>query len=257
MNIKTYYHTCIIFLSLLIVSCSITGPNYTYLSKEKIKRIKNIIVIIEAGKVSPEIISIGGIGNQVYYKAYSGNVGKHSALEGFIGLLIAEAVTQYKISKALGKNKGTITKYVNSYDATQIIFQGISESFSRNTKACNYIDFDKTEFFSKRNMVILDKPNQTNIDNILSIRYRYGIGVSEKYPPQPSIVAVVEIYNPKTGELLQKIEIKTDSISLYNSIDDLPSLEEYSMDNCALFKTDLLRVSKIMGAEIARLYTYY
>ncbi|MBI5848633.1 MAG: hypothetical protein HZB31_11945 [Nitrospirae bacterium] len=49
----------------------------------------------------------------------------------------------------------------------------------------------------------------------------------------------------------------TDSGSSYASTEEIPALEKYSRDNADLFKQDLGKAAKIVGGEVARLYTYY
>ena len=237
-----------------MISCTPVRTQYAYLSKDKIKNFKKIGVIIQAEKELPGIIDIdGGIRSQTG-SYFSDHIHGGGVLGGLVQGLVLEGVTQYKISNALGKNERIITQNIDGLDAIKTIFQGISNSFSMNTQECSYIDFINIEFLSHYDK---DNFNQPEIDNVLHIRYVYGIGVSDKYPPQPSIVAKAKIYNPKTKELLEEAEIQVDSISLYNSIEEIPSLEKYSENNSALFKADLKKISEIMGAEMGRLYTYY
>ena len=258
MNIKPYFYTFVLGLCFLIVACAVNGPTYTYLSKEKIRNIKKIVVIIEAENESPEILDIGGIKEETYHSLYSGGPQLYGALGVLIAGLMAETTSQYQISKALGGDQSRITANLSNMDAIQIIFRGISKTFTEKTSACDYINFDKIIFEENQAEKTLKKIEQEQPDNILVIKYKYGIGVKKQYPPQPSIIASIEIYNPHTGILIEQTEISSDSTSLlYNSKENVPSLTKYSENGAALFKQDLLRVAENMGAEIARLYTYY
>lgn len=258
MNIKAYFYPIALGLCFLIVACAATRPTYTYLSKEKIRSIKKIIVIIEAENESPEILDIGGIRDETYHSVYSGAPHLYGALGVLIAGLMAETTSQYQISKALGEDQSRITAKIKNMDAIQIIFGGISKTFTEKTSACDYINFDKIIFEDNQDEETLKKIEQEQADNMLVIKYKYGIGVKKSYPPQPSIIATIEIYNPHTGILIEKTEISSDSTSLlYNSKENVPSLNKYSENGAALFKQDLGRVAENMGAEIARLYTYY
>jgi hypothetical protein len=258
MNIKSNNYTLVLALCFFIVACAVTGPTYTYLSEEKIRNIKKIIVIIEAENESPEILDIGGIRDETYHSLYSGGPQLYGALGVLIAGLMAETTSQYQISKALGGDQSRITATIENMDAIQIIFSGISETFNEKTKACDYINFDKIIFEENQAEKTLNKIEQEQPDNMLVIKYRYGIGVKKNYPPQPSIIATIEIYNPHNGILIEKTEISSDSTSsLYKSKENVPSLNKYSENGAALFKQDLRRVAENIGAEVARLYTYY
>lgn len=257
MNIKAYCYPIVLGLCFLVVACAATRPTYTYLSKEKIRNIKKIIVIIEAENESPEILDIGGIRNETYYSVYSGGPQLYGALGALIAGLIAETTSQYQITKALGGDQSRITANLKNMHTVQIIFNGISKAFTEKTSACDYINFHKTIFGDNQNEETVSKFKQEHADNLLVIKYKYGIGVSKDYPPQPAIFAGVRMYNPHTGALIEKTEINSDLTSLYNSTENVPSLEKYFENGAILFKQDLGKVAEIMGAEIARLYTYY
>ena len=99
--------------------------------------------------------------------------------------------------------------------------------------------------------------NKYDPDHIVSIKYIYGISISKVFPPQPAISASLVIYNPKTEQLIEKRTITSDSYSMNKSQGEIPSLKEYSENDAALFKGDIGKVAKLLGKEVARLYTYY
>ena len=245
----------ILFCALYMVGCASTQP--TYMSKNSIRQLKTIIFIIEAESGKPEIIDIGGIRTQAYNSVFSGGPELYGALGVLIASGIAEVTSQYEIKKALGEDENSITTLLNNEEALHIIFSGISESFEEKTSECDYIDFEKIIFLNNQNEDTINKYKKVDADHIVNIKYKFGIGVSKKYPPQPAIVSLLEIYNPKSKELVEKTEISSNSYSLYSAQEEVPSLEEYSKNNAKLFKHDLRKAAKIVGGEIARLYTYY
>lgn len=244
-------------MSLILSACASQQPKYTYLSKEKIRKIKKILVIIEPKNRAPEIIDLGGIREESFHSAFAGG----PEMWGPIGVLIAgsmaEATSNYKIKKAIGGNKHEITDELTHEDLIKPIFSGISQTFREKTSECEYIDFNEIIFKERLHRDANVNLDQEIVDNILVIKYRYGIGVSKKFPAQPVIAAGVAIFNPKSNEIIQETEVSSGFTSIYDSLTDAPSFEEYSENGAALFKQDLYKAAEVIGAEIARLYTYY
>ncbi|MCG8306245.1 MAG: hypothetical protein MI975_02560 [Cytophagales bacterium] len=244
-------------MGFILSACASQQPKYTYLSKEKIRKIKKVLVVIEPLEKAPEIIDLGGIRDQSFNAAFAGG----PEMWGLIGVLIAggiaEATNSYQIKKAIGGNKDEITDELTHEDLIKPIFVGISETFRKKTSECEYIDFDEIIFTEISHEDAIITHAHKMVDNVLAINYRYGIGVSKKFPAQPVITASVAIFNPKSNQIIQKSEVSSGFTSIYDSLTDVPTFEEYSANGAALFKKDLHRAAEIIGAEVARLYTFY
>ena len=252
---KNICKTTLIIISVFCMfGCSTTEP--VYMSKDTIRQLKNIVVIVEPEEEKPKIIDPTDIRGQ----AYDENLLSWAQMNGPLAVLLVSAMAEvqghYDTKNAIGEDGDSFSDIKTKQEYLTIIQNGIAESFREQVDKCDYINFDNIVFLNDHLDENFDY-KKYDPDHIVSIKYVYGISISKVFPPQPAISASLVIYNPKTEQLIEKRTITSDSYSMNKSQGKIPSLKEYSENNAGLFKGDIGKVAKLLGKEVARLYTYY